>query len=290
MSGAALNKLGINVQRIKKEQFNAIRAELDPILAKAGIKNPHWTMGSAGSWAPEHPYYDEKSVKQDAGDVDVMVDASEIMQAFPPSEKKYNKAPTPDKKFADDLKSSKELFANWLSKQGIQNTGAALNLSFTVKGVTAQVDLIVKKDADTVISGHQLDYSKDIGMKGGQLWDNIWPDLIRMTPNPLNGKTSLGIDPKTGKNISALQLSPDRGVVDRETGNVIYPWTEKDKIARLMVAPGVTGRDISSISGLKAALQKFAPEKYKEVAQFFPQSPVAEGSKEQLRRLMDLLS
>ena len=72
-----------------------------------------------------------------------------------------------------------------------------------------QVDLIVKKDATSVIPGHQLDYSIDVGMKGSDLWNDIWPDLIRMTPNTLTGKVSLGVDPKTGKEFLQKQLSPE---------------------------------------------------------------------------------
>lgn len=274
-SGAALTKLGIDAQRINREQFLAARKILEPILSKAGLDatfKQGWTMGSAGSWAPEHPYYDEKTLKQDAGDIDVMVDASDLMKAFPPKQLTYRNEPKPEKRFADELKSSKEQLSSWLTSQGFPNTGAQLNMSLDIGGQDVQVDLIVKKDAAATISGHQMDYSKDVGMKGSDLWLKIWPTLIKMNPSPLSGKSDLGTDPKTGEPISALQLSPDQGVVDRETGKVLIPWSQKDKIAELMVAKGVTGRDISSITGLRNALQKFAPEKWRAVAQFFPQT------------------
>lgn len=274
-SGAALDKLGIQVERIVKKQFEQVRSKLEPALSKAGLDANFklgWTMGSAGSWAKEHPYFDPNSVKTDAGDIDVMIDASDLMSAFPPKELTYRNEPAPAKKFNDQLKSSKEQLAAWLSEQGFPNTGAQLNLNFNLGGQNIQVDLIVKKDAANAIAGHQMDYSKDVGMKGSDLWNNIWPDLVRMTPNPRTGKSSLGTDPKTGKNISALQLSPDTGIVDRETGEVIIPFSNKDAMAELMVGKGVTGREISSVSGLRAALQRVAPEKYKAVAQYFPQA------------------
>lgn len=268
--GAAIGKMGAEARRIQQQEFLEIKRRLDPVLTKAGLnvkfKNG-WTMGSAGSWDPKHPYYDPGSVKTDAGDIDVMIDADELMTAFPPDPKTYRQEPKPEKKFADELKNSKEKLAAWLEKQGFPNTGAALNVN--VDGV--QVDLIVKKDAASTIHGHQLDYSKDVGMRGTHLWMDIWPTLIKMNPSPLSGKTNLGTDPKTNEPISALQLSPDKGVVDRETGKVIYPWSKKDKIAELMVGPGVTGKDISSISGLRAALQKVAPEKWNAVKHLFPQ-------------------
>lgn len=267
-SGAAIGKLGAEAKRINQQEFYDLKKKLDPILTKAGINAKFkmgWTMGSAGSWDPKHPYYDPGTVKKDAGDVDVMIDASDLMDAFPPAFKRYKQEPKPEKKFADDLKSSKEQLSAWLEQNGIPNTGASLNLN--VDGV--QVDLIVKKDAASTIHGHQLDYSKDAGMRGTHLWMDIWPALIKMNPSPITGKTTIGDDPKTGEPISALQLSPDRGVVDRETGKVIFPWSQKDKIAELMVGRGVTGKDISSISGLKAALQKVAPEKWNAVKHLF---------------------
>jgi hypothetical protein len=274
-SGAALDKLGIQVERIVKQQFEQVRAKLEPALSKLGLDARFklgWTMGSAGSWAKEHPYFDPNSVKTDAGDIDVMIDASDLLDAFPPQVKPYRNEPGEAKRFADSLKSSKEQLSKWLSDNGFPNTGAQLNLNFNLGGQNIQVDLIVKKDAANAIAGHQMDYSKDVGMKGSDLWNNIWPDLVRMTPNPRTGKTSLGTDPKTGKNISALQLSPDTGIVDRETGDVIVPFSQKDKMAELMVGPGVTGREISSVSGLKAALQRVAPKKFQAVAQYFPQA------------------
>ena len=274
-SGAALTKLGIEAQRINREQFLAVRKALEPVLSKAGLDatfKQGWTMGSAGSWAPEHPYYDEKTLKQDAGDIDIMVDASDLMAAFPPKVKPYRTEPKPDKRFADELKSSKDQLSAWLTQQGFPNTGAQLNMSINIGGQDVQVDLIVKKDAAATIGGHQMDYSKDVGMKGSDLWLKIWPTLIKMEPSPISGKTTLGNDPKTGEPISALQLSPDQGVVDRETGKVLIPWSQKDKVAELMVGKGVTGRDISSLTGLRNALQKFAPEKWKAVAQYFPQT------------------
>ena len=278
MSGAALTKIGIKSTRIQKQQFYDIQQKLDPILINAGLNvkfKQGWTMGSAGSWDPRHPYYDPNTIKTDAGDVDVMIDANELITAFPPNlthlsaKRLQNLESNIDAKEKELLKSSKEQLSKWLTDQGIPNTGANLNLSFTLNDVNIQVDLIVKKDAESVIPGHQLDYSKDVGMKGGDLWNDIWPELIRMTPNTLTGKVSLGVDTKTGKNISALQLSPDLGVVDRETGKVLIPWTQKDKIAQLMVGPGVTGRDISSVSRLHKALERVAPEKLRAMSQQF---------------------
>ena len=286
-SGAALSKLGIEAKRITKDEFLHVQRKLEPMLDKIGIGTKFklgWTMGSAGSWDPRHPYYSDQSVKQDAGDIDVMVDADELMAAFPPQVKPYRNQPSPEKEYADKLKSSKEQLAAWLTKQGFPNTGAQLNMA--VDGI--QVDLIVKPHAGETIHGHQMDYTKDVGMKGSDLWLKIWPTLIKMNASPKTGKVSIGKDPK-GEDISALQLSPDKGVVDRETGEVLIPWSKKDEIAQLMVGPGVTGRDISSISGLRAALQKF-PDKWNAVKDFFPQQPAKVGTNEWFRNMLNRIS
>jgi hypothetical protein len=289
----ALKSIGVDAQRITKQEFEAVRNMLEPKLGEVGIGASFklgWTMGSAGSWSKEHPYYDTNTVKQDAGDIDIMVDASDLMASFPPKPKTYRNEPAPAKKFADDLKSSKDQLSEWLKAHGFPNTGANLNMHVKVGNKDVQVDLIVKKDAMNVIPGHQMDYSKDVGMKGSDLWVNVWPTLVKMTPSPISGKVSLGKDPKTGENISALQLSPDHGVVDRETGKVLIPWSQKEKVAQLMVGPGATGRDISSLSGIKAALMRIAPEKYNVVKEFLPSDAVKEGSSLWFRQIIDVIT
>jgi hypothetical protein len=260
MSQNAAARMGAAVHRITQPEFLKIKSKLDPILKKAGVIPPGWeeawTMGSAGSWDPKHPYYDPNSKKMDAGDVDVMLDAESLAAAFP----------------AKTLRDSKVLFAKYLEDLGILNNGAALNTVVPVGGKDFQVDLIVKPNAPSAIRGHQMDYAADPTMRGSDLWgqnpdNSIWHTLIKTTANPLSGKVTLGTD-KTGKNISALQLSPDYGVVDRETGKVLIPWSEKDDIAKLMIGPRATAKDMSSRTALRAALQA-VPDRWNQVKHLF---------------------
>jgi hypothetical protein len=267
-SGNALKKLDIQVSRINKQDFSDLRNLLEPVLKEKGLSQ-HWTMGSAGSWAKEHPYYSETSVKQDAGDVDVMVDSDDIIKAFPPIPKKYRTEPTPEKLYDDHLASSKLQLSQYLDSKGFPNTGQALNMSITINGKNVQVDLIPKKDSSSAIHGHTMDYSQDVGMRGSDLWLHIYPKLMKLIPSPISGKTSVDqIDRVTGEPKSALQLSPDKGVVDRETGKLLLPWSQKDKIAQLILGAEATARDMSSLSGIKKILQKY-PEKWNAVKNFF---------------------
>jgi hypothetical protein len=260
-SQKAALQMGAAPARVTQEDFAAIKAKLDPILRKAGAIAPDWneawTMGGAGSWDPNHPYYDPKSSKKDSGDVDVMLDADTVMAAFP----------------AETLRDSKMLLALYLKDRGIENNGAALNTVVKIKNRQFAVDLIVKPNAANAIRGHQMDYARDPTMRGADLWGvnpnaSIWHILVKMEPSPISGKTTLGQD-KKGNPISALQLSPDYGVVDRETGKVLIPWSDKDAVAKLMVGPHATARDISSISGIRTALKK-VPRKWQAVQHLFP--------------------
>lgn len=280
-SGNALNKLGIEVSRINKQEFLDLRNNLEQVLKTAGLKSVYWTMGSAGSWAPEHAYYSDTSAKKDAGDVDIMLDAEDVMRAFPPDKKVYKQQVSPEKIFSDNITNSKNKLAAFLTSKNIPNTGASLNCAIPVGDKYAQVDLIVKSPASEVIHGHMLDYSQDVGMKGSDIWLKIYPTLVKLLSSPSSGKFTTGkVDPATGEQKSAVQLSPDRGLVDRENNKVIYSWANKDKIAQMLIGPEATARDMSSLSGIKKALQNY-PDKWNSVKHFFPakmQESVNRGS------------
>lgn len=254
MSQKAAEKMGVTVSRVTKKDFNEIKHKLSKILLAVGIKHADWTMGGAGIWDETHPYYDPNNQKTDSGDIDVMLDEKDVQRAFADN----------------DLKGSKLQLSQALAKKGIKNNGASLNCVVEFdQGKFAQVDLIVKPEAAVAIKGHQMDYSTDPTMRGGDLWLEIWPTLVKMTPSPVSGKLEI-VDAK-GKPNSALQLSPDKGVVDRATGTVIISWADKDGIAKLMVGPHASSRDISSLSGLERVL-KVVPEKWNAVKHLFPQS------------------
>jgi len=253
MSQKAAEKMGVSVTRVTKKDFTEIKDKLSKVLLAVGVKHADWTMGGAGIWDETHPYYDPNNRKKDSGDIDIMLDEKDVLRAFPDN----------------DLKGSKQKLAQALTEKGVKNNGASLNCVVRFdQDKYAQVDLIVKPEAAVAIKGHQMDYSTDPSIRGGDLWLEIWPTLIKMTPSPVSGKTEI-LDAK-GKPNSALQLSPDKGVVDRETGKVVVSWADKDGVAKLMVGPHASARDISSISGLERVL-KVVPKKWNAVKHLFPQ-------------------
>ena len=254
-SGKALKKLDIQVSRLNKPEFLEIEHKLGGVLSQAGLKIQKWQMGSAGSWSKSHPYYTENSLKSEAGDVDVMIDLDDLQQAFPPVPVQRTREVKPETLKKELIESSKQQLSDYLTQNGFSNNGVSLSLNYEINGKNIQVDLIVKQDAESTIHGHTLDYSQDVGMRGSDVWLNIYPNLIRLIPSPISGKTTTNeIDRLTGLPKGALQLSPDKGVVDRETGKVLFPWSQKDKISQLLLGPEATARDMSSISGMKKIL------------------------------------
>jgi hypothetical protein len=270
-SGKALKELNIEVSRINKAEFLEIEKKLQKVLNDAGIKIQKWQMGSAGSWSASHPYSSEESKKQDAGDVDVMLDLDDVRQAFPAIPKTYTRQVGAKRIEEDAIESSKLQLSEYLTKKGFPNNGVSLSLNYPLKGKNVQVDLIVTPNAEEAIHAHILDYTKDVGMKGSDLWNELYHSLVRFIPSPISGKLTLDgqIDRRTGEAKSALQLSHQRGLVDRETDKVLIPWSKKDQIAQVLLGPEANGRDLSSLSGIKNILQNY-PEKWAAVKKYFP--------------------
>lgn len=270
-SGKALKNLNIEVSRINKQEFLEIEKKLQKVLNDAGIKIQKWQMGSAGSWSASHPYSSEESKKQDAGDIDVMLDLDDVRQAFPAIPKTYTRQTTPQRIEEDSIKSSKQQLSDYLSKKGFPNNGISLSLNYPLNNKNIQVDLIVTPNAEEAIHAHTLDYTKDVGMKGSDLWNELYHALARLIPSPISGKLTIEgeIDRRTGEAKTALQLSHQRGLVDRETDKVLIPWSKKDQMAQTLLGPEATSRDMSSLTGIKNILLK-SPEKWAAVKKYFP--------------------
>jgi hypothetical protein len=268
-AGKRLAAAGVDVSRVNREDFLHIKGKLNPLLQKAGIK-AGWTAGGAGSFDPEHEY--GGGGRDDSGDVDIMIDPEELLNKFSPDLEEYNanrKTPLGSKAFdnmmADESKKksftllgAKWALAKYMSDAGFETDPGTLTVNFSGSGKNYSIDLIVRPRAAWPLHTH--DFTRDAGMRGGDLWVNIYPTLVKIA-----SKTTY-TDPKTGEEKGNLQYSPDRGIVDRDTNKVVA--INKDDIAKVLLGPSATGRDLSSISGIKDQLKK-DPEKWAKTSQLF---------------------
>lgn len=264
-SGKRLAGQGIEISKVTKDIFLKAKSLLNPILKNAGIV-AGWTAGGAGSFDPEHPY--GGGGKEESGDIDIMVDPDNLIQSFPVKIEDYNAASNsplgakamsnvmsdPNKKAKMQLSASKWALANYMTKNGFPTDPGTLTVQYSDGERNYSVDLIIRPKSAWELHTH--DFSRDPSMRGGQLFTDVYPILIKLASK------STYIDPKTGEEKGSLQYSPDRGIVDRETNQVVA--INKNDIAKILLGPNATAKDMSSISGIRDALTG-QPEKLKQV-------------------------
>ena len=267
-SGKRLAKQGIEISRVDKDAFMKAKSIIKPLLDKAKLMSG-WTAGGAGSFDPEHPY--GGGGRTDSGDIDIMIDPQNLLKSFPPDIEAYNNASAkplgpkamanamadPAKKSRIELSASKWALATYMTNNGLPTDPGTLTVEYSADGKSHSVDLIVRPKESWELHAH--DFTRDPEMKGGQLFTDVYPTLVKLASK------STFIDPKTGEEKGSLQYSPDRGLVDRETNDVVA--INKNDIAKILLGPTATARDMSSISGIKDAL-KNQPDKLRLV---FPQ-------------------
>lgn len=268
-AGKRLTKQGVDVSRVNREDFFHIKSTLNPLLQKAGL-TAGWTSGGAGSFDPEHMF--GGGGREDSGDVDIMIDPNDLVNNFQIDLEEFNRvAPKPmgpkalANALADPAKvaklkmvAAKWSLADFLTKNGFPTDPGTLTVQFSRGPINYSVDLIIRPKSAWPLHTH--DFTRDPKMRGGDLW-NIYPKLAKLA------SSTTFVDPKTGEEKGNLQYSPDRGLVDRDTNKVVA--IDKDAIAKIIIGPEATARDISSLSGLRDVLQRY-PEKWAEVEPLFP--------------------
>jgi hypothetical protein len=266
-AGKRLASQGVEVSRVNKEDFLTAKAALDPLLKKAGIVGG-WTAGGAGSFDPEHPY--GGGGRDDSGDIDIMIDPTNLAERFPPDVEAYNAASKkpigpkamasamadPAKKAKIEMSASKWALATYMSENGFPTDPGTLTVEYGAGGKTFSVDLLIRPRNSWELHTH--DFSTDKTMRGGDLWTQMYPVLAKLASQ----KTF--IDPKTGEEKGNLQFSPDRGLVDRDTNKVIA--IDKNDIAKILLNPQATARDLASMTGIRNALAK-QPQKLAQLPQ-----------------------
>jgi hypothetical protein len=223
---------------IKRENFSTATKNLQKLLP---IGMNLYPIGSAGK-------------KEISSDIDALIDAGELMKAFPAKELKLSR------KALEDYFKEKGLFA--------ARTGVSVHVGVPTgnNDEIVQVDLMAVENAADVVPLHTHDYT-DTTMKGGTL-HAMWADLANMSSIP--GHTS-------------LMMSPYKGLVDRETKELIT--SNKDKIAKVIIGPSASADDMGNPTKMLKALEKY-PEKYKAIKEKYFGTP---SIQEWFRRTLDIL-
>lgn len=223
------------------QNFKNVVTNLQKVMPKGITIHP---IGSAGK-------------KEVSSDMDVLIDASELMQAFP----------------AKELKLSRKALEDYFKEKGYfaARSGVSVHVGIpTGEGDdVTQVDIMAVENAIDAVPLHTHDYT-DPAMKGGTL-HGMWADLANMSSTDDH---------------PSLMMSPYKGLVDRSTKELVT--ANKDQIAKIIIGPTATAADMGNPQRVLKALEKY-PEKYKAIKdKYFP--PVTEGSQQWFRFLMDKLS
>jgi len=229
-----------NAVELTKQNFPSVMDNLKKVLPPGLNLYP---IGSAGK-------------KDISSDIDVLVDAQELMKVFP----------------AKELKLSRQALEQHFKNKGLfaARTGVSVHVGIPIGNTDqlVQVDIMAVENAEAAQPLHTHDYSQDPKMKGGTL-HAIWADLANLSSTPE----------------LSMMVSPYKGLVNRATKELIT--NNKDEIAKRIIGPNATAQDMSSVHAILNALKPY-PEKYTAIRdKYAPDVSLQEGSREWFRFLMD---
>ena len=158
-----------------------------------------------------------------SGDLDMIVDLDQLKQHFK----------MPDAKDADVRKKLRQVFD--LAGFKTAQTGTSVHVEVPMADHTHQVDIMVVADGEAASKIHTHNIPAGSKFKG------------------LNKMIALA---KLAKN-KGMKFSPYRGVVNRETNELIA--NDLDKIAKTLINPNASGKDIGSVESIVSALGKEGP-------------------------------
>jgi hypothetical protein len=233
-----------DAQPVTLQNFKTVSANLQKMMPPGIHIHP---IGSAGK-------------KETSSDMDVLIDAKELMSVFP----------------AKELKLSRKALEDYFKSNGhfAARSGVSVHVAVpTGEGsAVTQVDIMAVDNATAAVPLHTHDYSRDPKMKGGTL-HAIWADLANMSSTPDH---------------PSLMMSPYKGLVDRDTKELIT--NNKDQIAKIIIGPHATAADMGSVHSILDALAN-SPEKLKAIKdKYVPiQDSISIGTNEWFRRMMDML-
>lgn len=232
-----------NAKPINKANFPTAVRNLQKVLPK-GINL--YPIGSAGK-------------KEVSSDIDALIDANELMKAFP----------------AKELKLSRKALEDYFKDKGLPaaRTGVSIHVGVPTgaNDDIVQVDLMAVENAKAAQPLHTHDYT-DPTMKGGTL-HAMWADLANISST--DGHKS-------------LMMSPYKGLLDRDTKELVA--NDKDKIAKIIIGPAASADDMGNPTKMMKALEKY-PEKYKAIKDkyFAPQLNEAADVGRKYQHIEDLV-
>ena len=158
-----------------------------------------------------------------SGDLDMVVDVDKLKQHFKMS----------DAKDADIRKKLRQLFD--LAGLETGQSGVSVHVKVPMDDHAHQVDIMVVPDAERASKIHTHNIPKGSKFKG------------------VNKMIALATLAKN----KGMKFSPYRGIVNRDTNELIT--NDLDKIAKTLVSPNATGKDIGSVESIVSALGKEGP-------------------------------
>ena len=158
-----------------------------------------------------------------SGDLDMIVDLGQLKQHFK----------MPDAKDADVRKKLRQVFD--LAGFKTAQTGTSVHVEVPMADHTHQVDIMIVADGEAASKIHTHNIPQGSKFKGA----NKMIALATLAKN------------------KGMKFSPYRGIVNRETNELIT--NDLDKIAKTLVSPNATGKDIGSVEAIVSALGKEGP-------------------------------
>ena len=158
-----------------------------------------------------------------SGDLDMIVDLADLQQAYK----------MPDQEAKVIRKKLRQQFD--LAGYKTAQSGTSVHVEVPMADHTHQVDIMVVADGEAASKIHTHNIPAGSKFKG------------------LNKMIALA---KLAKN-KGMKFSPYRGVVNRETNELIA--NDLDKIAKTLISPNASGKDLGSVESIVSALGKEGP-------------------------------
>ena len=208
---------------VAKKDVAAVVATAKKVMPEALLRRLQTDIGSAG-------------YKIESGDIDVMVEAEDVVTLFQTQEEK------------NPVLAAKKALENYFRGKGIEakTNGNNVSIGIPYKGELAQVDVMVIHDASIVAPYHQH------GPRGSYADPEFKGQPIFILMNSIGKALGLKFDAFGAK----LMRREDNTVVARD----------RDSVAKILLNPKATGDDLNSVKSILRALET-DPQREQKLAQ-----------------------